>query len=97
MAKNVMYEPLNDHVLIKVVKEEEKTKGGLYKPESSKEQMKGEVIAIGQGIFTANGTKIPMLLNVGDIVIVPNTGTQLKLDGEKYNLYREHEILIRLS
>ena len=38
-----------------------------------------------------------MLLNVGDIVIVPNTGTQLKLDGEKYNLYREHEILIRLS
>ena len=56
MAKNVMYEPLNDHVLIKVVKEEEKTKGGLYKPESSKEQMKGEVIAIGQGIYTANGT-----------------------------------------
>ena len=38
-----------------------------------------------------------MKLSVGDVVIVPNTGTQLKLDGVKYNLYREHEILLRLS
>lgn len=96
MAKTV-YEPLNDYVLVKVIKEEEKTKGGLYKPESNKEQMKGEVIAVGDGIYTSNGTKIPMTLSVGDNVIVPNTGIQLKLDGEKLNLYREQEILMRLS
>lgn len=96
-VKDAYYEPLNDHVLIKVVKEEEKTSGGLYKPESNKEQMKGEVIAVGSGIFTSSGKQIPMKLSVGDIVIVPNTGTQLKLDGVKYNLYREHEILLRLS
>ena len=91
------YEPLNDYVLVKVIKEEEKTKGGLYRPESNKEQMKGEVIAVGEGIFTSTGKKIPMKLKVGDTVIVPNTGTQLRLDGDKYNLYREQEILIRLS
>ena len=96
MAKTV-YEPLNDYVLVKVIKEEEKTKGGLYKPESNKEQMKGEVIAVGDGIYTSNGTKIPMTLSVGDNVIVPNTGIQLKLDGEKLNLYREQEILMKLS
>ena len=91
------FRPLHDRVLIKVLDSEEKTKGGLYRPESNKEQMKGEVIAVGEGIFTSTGKKIPMKLKVGDTVIVPNTGTQLRLDGDKYNLYREQEILIRLS
>ena len=74
-----------------------KTKGGLYKPESNKEQMKGEVLAVGSGIFTTTGTEIPMKLKVGDMVIVPNTGIQLKLDGEKLNLYREQEILMKIN
>ncbi len=91
------YQPLNDYVLVKVIKEEEKTKGGLYKPSDSKEQMSGEVIAVGNGIYTSNGTLIPMKLNVGDVVIVPNTGIQMKLDGEKYNMYREQEILMLIN
>ena len=91
------YQPLNDYVLVKTIKEEEKTKGGLYKPSDAKEQMKGEVLAVGQGIYTANGNLIPMKLSVGDTVIVPNTGIQLKLDGEKYNLYREMEILMKVN
>lgn len=97
-GKKVMkYQPLNDYVLVKVVKEEEKTKGGLYKPSDAKEQMKGEVISVGNGIYTSNGTLIPMNLNVGDVVIVPNTGIQMKLDGEKYNMYREQEILMVIN
>ena len=92
-----MYQPLNDYVLVEIIKEEEKTKGGLYKPSDAKEQMKGEVIAVGNGIYTANGTLIPMNLKKWDIVIVPNTGIQLKLDGKKYNLYREQEILMLIN
>jgi chaperonin GroES len=91
------YKPLNDYVLVKVIKEEEKTKGGLYKPSDAKEQMMGEVISVGTGIYTSNGTLIPMSLKVGDKVVVPNTGIQLKLDGEKYNLYREQEILMQIN
>ena len=97
-GKKVMkYQPLNDYVLVKTIKEEEKTKGGLYKPAEGKEQMKGEVLAVGSGIYTSNGTLIPMNLNVGDVVIVPNTGIQMKLDGEKYNMYREQEILMVIN
>jgi chaperonin GroES len=88
------YKPLNDYVLVKVIKEDEKTKGGLYRPESVKEQMRGEVISVGPGIYTQNGTLIQMTLKIGDVIIVPNTGIQLKIDGEKYNLYREGEILM---
>jgi len=93
----MQYQPLNDYVLVKVIKEEEKTKGGLYKPAEGKEQMKGEVLAVGEGIYTSTGALIPMKLEVGDLVIVPNTGIQLKLDGEKYNLYREQEILMKIN
>ncbi len=93
----MQYQPLNDYVLVKTIKEEEKTKGGLYKPAEGKEQMKGEVLAVGEGIYTSNGALIPMKLEVGDLVIVPNTGIQLKLDGEKYNLYREQEILMKIN
>lgn len=88
------YKPLNYYVLVKVIKEDEKIKGGLYRPESVKEQMRGEVISVGPGIYTQNGTLIQMTLKVGDVIIVPNTGIQLKIDGEKYNLYREGEILM---
>jgi co-chaperonin GroES (HSP10) len=38
-----------------------------------------------------------MKLKVGDMVLVPNTGIQLKLDGEKVNLYREQEILMKIN
>ena len=97
-GKEVMkYQPLNDYVLVKTIKEEEKTKGGLYKPAEGKEQMMGEVLAVGEGIYTSNGTLIATTLKVGDKVIVPNTGIQLKLDGEKYNLYREQEILMKIN
>ena len=92
--KVMKYKPLNDYVLVKVIKEEEKTKGGLYRPSDAKEQMLGEVLSVGGGIYTSSGTLIPMNLKVGDKVIVPNTGIQLKLEGEKYNLYREAEILM---
>ena len=88
------YKPLNDYVLVKIIREDEKTKGGLYRPESVKEQMRGEVISVGPGIYTQNGNLIPMSLKAGDTIIVPNTGIQLKLEVEKYNLYREGEILM---
>lgn len=88
------YKPMNDYVLVKVLKEEEKTKGGLYKPESTKEIQRGEVVAVGEGVYTSTGTLIANKLKVSDKVIVPNDGIKLKLDGEKYNLYREQEILM---
>lgn len=97
--KVMKYKPLNDYVLIRVIKEDayDKTKGGLYKPSDAKEQMLGEVISVGNGIYTSTGTLIPMLLNAGDRVIVPNTGIQIKLEGEKYSLYREQEILMKIN
>jgi chaperonin GroES len=92
------YKPMNDYVLVLVSKHDEKTKGGLYKPETAKETMSGKIVAVGDGLFTQQGVKIPMKLRVDDEVLLDGTGTQIKIDGVKYNLYRESEILmVKLS
>ena len=88
------YKPMNDYVLVSVNKHDNKTKGGLYKPETARETMTGKVVAVGDGLFTQQGVKIPMKLKVDDEVVLDGTGIQIKIDGVKYNLYRESEILM---
>ena len=55
----------------------------------------GLVISTGDGIFTQNGTLIPMTVKIGDEVIFPPyTGTEVKLDGQEYVIMRESEALL---
>lgn len=86
--------PLQDRVLILPAKAEEKTIGGLIIPDTAKEKpLKGEVVAVG------NGTKDEeMLLSVGDQVLYGKyAGTELELDGEKYLIMRQSDVLAILG
>jgi chaperonin GroES len=57
--------PIGERVLIKPYKQEEKTKGGIYIPESAKEKKKqGTVVAAGT---FKDGKELP--LKAGDIII----------------------------
>ena len=50
--------PLHDRVIVKRVKEEEKTKGGIIIPDTAKEKpIEGEVIAVGNGKILEDGTR----------------------------------------
>ena len=82
--------PLADRVLVKPAAAEEKTVGGIIIPDSAKEKpLQGEVLAVG------NGTKDDaMVLKVGDHVLYGKyAGTELELDGEKYLIMRQSDIL----
>lgn len=82
--------PLADRVLIKPAPAEEKTIGGIIIPDSAKEKpLKGEILAVG------NGTKDEeMVLKVGDHVLYGKyAGTELELDGEKYLIMRQSDVL----
>ena len=82
--------PLADRVLILPAPVEEKTIGGIIIPDSAKEKpLKGEVIAVG------NGTKDEeMILKAGDQVLYGKyAGTELDLDGTKYLIMRQSDIL----
>ena len=88
------YKPLGDRVVVEIIKRhDEKTKGGLYKPSGSETTMLGKVIAVGGGLFTHTGDKIPMTVQVGDTVLLEGTGFKHKNNGKTYNIYRESELL----
>ena len=84
-------QPLNNRVVIKAKKLEEKTKGGIYIPETAQEKsQEGIVVAIPQM------EKCP--LAVGDLVIYENfAGTELTLDGETVLVLKFEDILAKIS
>lgn len=89
------FKPLNDRVLVKRVDVEEKTAGGLFIPETAKEKpSRGEIIAIGSGKVLENGTRMPLEVKVGDIVLFGKyAGNEIKLDGVEHLVMREEDIL----
>ena len=64
--------PVNDKIVVKTKsKEEEVTKGGILLPDTvdSGKLMEGEVVSVGKGMYSANGTLIPVVVNVGDTIL----------------------------
>jgi chaperonin GroES len=95
MAANL--QPLADRVLVKPIEKEERTKSGIYLPDTAKEKpQEGEVLAIGPGKITDDGKRIEMDLKVGDIVIYAKYGgTEIKVDDEELMILRESDILAK--
>ena len=82
--------PLADRVLVLPAPAEEKTIGGIIIPDSAKEKpLKGKVFAIG------NGTKDEeMVVKPDDTVLYGKyAGTEIELDGEKYLIMKQSDIL----
>ncbi|HHY76337.1 MAG TPA: co-chaperone GroES [Firmicutes bacterium] len=90
-----MLKPLADRVVVKPIKAEEMTKGGIVLPDTAKDKpQEGEVIAVGTGRILDNGTKVPLEVKVGDRVVYSKySGSEIKIDGEEYLIIRESEIL----
>ena len=86
--------PLADRVVIKLVEEEETTKGGLILSGSAKEKPQvAEVIAVGPG-GNVDGNDVEMIDKVGDEVLPSKySGTEVKVDGEECTIVRQSDIL----
>ena len=87
--------PLQDRVIVKRVKEEEKTKGGIIIPDTAKEKpVEGEVLAVGNGKLNDDGTVRKLDVKEGDRVLFGKySGTEVKIDGEDRLIVREDDIL----
>ena len=87
--------PLHDRVLVKRVKEEEKTKGGIIIPDTAKEKpIQGKVVAVGNGKVLKDGKVRAVDVKVGDTVLFGKySGTEIKLDGEEHIILREDDVL----
>jgi len=91
--------PLYDRVVVKVLEQEEKTRGGIVLPDTAKEKpQKGEVIAVGPGAVRDDGTRVPPEVKAGDKVLFAKyAGTEVKVDGEELLILRESDILAVVS
>ncbi|MEI2690682.1 MAG: co-chaperone GroES [Anaerolineae bacterium] len=87
--------PLGDRLLVKPIEQEEKTASGIILPETAKEKpQEGEVLAAGPGSRKEDGTRIVMDVAVGNRVLYAKyAGTEIKMDGTKYLILRETDVL----
>jgi chaperonin GroES len=87
--------PLQDRVIIKRLEEEQKTKGGIFIPDTAKEKpIEGEVVAVGKGKTTEDGKLIKLDVKAGDRVLFSKyAGTEVKIDGVEHLIMREDDIL----
>lgn len=91
-----MFKPLHNYVLLERIEEENKTAGGIIIPDNAREKpSRGRVIAVGDGLIE-NGQKIPMSVNVGDVILFAKWASsvnEVKIDGKDYVLIKESDIL----
>ena len=90
-----MIRPLGDRVVIKVSEGDMKTASGIVLPDTAKEKpQEGEVVAVGTGKMLDNGTRAQMEVKTGDKVIFSKySGSEVKVDEQKYLIVRESDIL----
>ena len=88
--------PLSDHILIEPIVEEEKTKGGIFLPDTATKEKseQGKVLAVGPGKKMEDGKMMIMSVKPGDVVLFTKYGpSEIKVDGKEYLIATESEIL----
>ena len=97
--KEMGVRPLNDKILLKRIKAEETSKGGIVLPDTAKEKPKeGEIVAVGDGKRNDKGKRTPFQVKVGDRVLFTSySGTEIKISGEEYIVMTEEDILAVLE
>ena len=87
--------PVNDKIVVKTMsKEEEVTEAGILLPDTVDQGrlLEGEVVAGGEGMYSANGTLIPVVCDVGDIILY-NKHAQLYEYDDEHVIMSVNEVL----
>ncbi len=89
------FRPLHDRVLVRRVKEEEKSKGGIIIPDTAKEKpQEGKVVAVGTGVRGEDGKVTPLDVKAGDRILFGKwSGTEVTIEGEELIIMKESDIL----
>jgi chaperonin GroES len=89
------FHPLADRVVVKRVKEEAKSSGGIIIPDTAQEKpQEGEVVSVGPGARDEKGERIKPEVKAGDRILFGKwSGTEIKVDGEELLIMKESDIL----
>ncbi len=91
--------PLQDHIMVKRIDEEEMSKGGILIPDTAKEKpQQAKVIAVGKGKVNEDGKLQPLDVQKADRVLIGKySGTEVNIDGEEHLIIREDDVLAILE
>ena len=89
------FRPLGDRVVVRRVKEDQKTPGGIIIPDTAQEKpQEGEVISVGPGALDDSGKRVVPEVKAGDFVLFGKwSGTEVKIDGEELLIMKESDIM----
>ena len=92
-------QPLGDRIVVRSIKREEVTKGGIVLPDTAKEKpQEGKIIAVGPGKLTDDGKRLELEVKKGDKVMYAEyAGTEIKIDGEELLILRDSDVLAKIS
>jgi chaperonin GroES len=87
--------PLGDRLIVEPIEQEEVTASGIVLPETAKEKpMQGKVLAVGPGARKEDGSRVAMDVSKSDTVLYAKyAGTEVKIEGKKYLILKETDIL----
>jgi len=86
--------PLHDRLIVRRLEEGEQKSGGIIIPDTAKEKpQRGTVIAAGSGKVNDEGTRVPLDVKTGDVILFGKYANEVTLDGEDYVILREDEVL----
>lgn len=91
-------QPLGDRVIVELLDEEQTLASGIVLPDTAKEKpQRGRVLAVGSGEKNEDGDRIPVEVEVGDIVVFSKYGgTEIKVGADEYLILRESDILAKV-
>jgi chaperonin GroES len=89
------FRPLHDRVVVRRVKSEAKTAGGIIIPDTAQEKpQEGEIIAVGSGARNEAGALVPLDVKAGDRILFGKwSGAEVKIDGEELLIMKESDVM----
>ncbi len=98
-TESVNLKPLDDRLVVQPSDATEKTAGGILLPDSAKQKpQQGTVIAVGPGRLMDNGTRAPLAVKIGDVVLYGKySGSEVEVGNVEYKILRESDVLGKLA
>ena len=94
-SSSLKLKPIGDRVIVQRLGSAEKSRGGLYLPDTAQEKpQEGKVIAVGSGKMLKNGKVVPLAVKAGDRILFGKySGSEIKVDDKEYVFLNEDDIL----
>ena len=92
-------QPVHDKIVVRPIenKKDEVTASGIILPDTVQDGtlVEGKVVAIGEGMYSASGTLIPVVVDVGDTILYNKNAMKAEhtIDGETYILMSVNEVM----